>query len=308
MPVININEMTLSSNRTAPSGFVASIDHPPSKIIVSTASTNDPTKGIFFDASRDSFAYRRASIDSEYEDHPNSQYRLRSLKEVSPPASTEENPSVYSDTENSRTVPDEQRVDDDDQSDQQSALLNENARRLMVLGTIRPSKTFYKNLPQADINHLMDYFRRMKTTNQRVTSEELNQELATQHIEYKPKICKLSILFVFKIEFEILNLISVFDSTCVTKVQVAHLEKLIEPYADQIRMQRAELVRIDNPVRFMVKSIDNDQTLTMIPREYNDCLISLVSQSDPSRKSQLLSDLVPEKLIDDVKSNALDIR
>ena len=48
------------------------------------------------------------------------------------------------------------------------SLLNENARRLLILGTIRPSKTFYKDLPEADVEYLMEYFRRMKITNQKM--------------------------------------------------------------------------------------------------------------------------------------------
>lgn len=85
-------------------------------------------------------------------------------------------------------------VDDENEENSntngQSGVLNDNARRLLVLGTIRPSRTFYRNLPEADVNHLMDYFRRMKQTQQRITSDEINEELATKYVEYKPKMCK----------------------------------------------------------------------------------------------------------------------
>ncbi|CAF3114921.1 unnamed protein product, partial [Rotaria sp. Silwood2] len=69
-----------------------------------------------------------------------------------------------------------------------SSLLNEYARRLFILGTIRPSKTFYKDLPEADVEHLMEYFRRMRKTNRTITSEEINQELQNKFVQYKPKI------------------------------------------------------------------------------------------------------------------------
>ena len=36
----------------------------------------------------------------------------------------------------------------------------------------------------------MEYFRRMKNTHQQISSEEINQELSTKFVEYKPKICK----------------------------------------------------------------------------------------------------------------------
>lgn len=78
---------------------------------------------------------------------------------------------------------------------QRNSLLNEYTRRLLILGTIRPSRTFYKDLPEADVEHLMEYFRRMRKTNQKLTSEEINQELKTKFIEYKPKICESTPLF-----------------------------------------------------------------------------------------------------------------
>ena len=101
---------------------------------------------------------------------------------------------------------------------------------------------------------------------------------------------------------------SVFDSACVTKTQVAHVEKLIEPYADQIRTHQAELTRLDNPMRFVIKPMNNDVPLVTIPREYNDCMITLVTQTDPLRKSELVSKLVQDHFLDDVKANSLDIR
>ena len=101
---------------------------------------------------------------------------------------------------------------------------------------------------------------------------------------------------------------SVFDSACVTKTQVTHVEKLIEPYADQIRTQQVELVRLDNPMRFVIKLTNNDVPLVTIPREYNDCMITLVTQTDPLRRSELVSKLVQDRLLDDVKANSLDIR
>ena len=100
----------------------------------------------------------------------------------------------------------------------------------------------------------------------------------------------------------------VFDSAAVTRHQVMHVEKIIEPYADQIRTRQVELTRLENPMRFVLKSVDNDTPLTTIPREFNDCVITLVTQTDPLRKSKFISELVQEKLLDDVKNNSLDIR
>jgi hypothetical protein len=61
-------------------------------------------------------------------------------------------------------------------------------------------------------------------------------------------------------------------------------------------------------MRFVIKSVDNDTPLTTIPREYNDCFITLITRSDPLRKSDLVSELVQDKLLQDVKANSLDIR
>lgn len=105
-----------------------------------------------------------------------------------------------------------------------------------------------------------------------------------------------------------LDLFLVFDSTVVTRNQVTHVEKIIEPYADQIRTHQAELTRLDNPMRFVIKPVDSDTPLATIPREYNDCMITLVTQADRLRKSKLVSELVPEKLLEEVKTNSLDIR
>ncbi|CAF5087605.1 unnamed protein product, partial [Rotaria socialis] len=60
-------------------------------------------------------------------------------------------------------------------------------------------------------------------------------------------------------------------------------------------------------MRFVIRQLDNDKPLTIIPREYNDCFITLVTRSDPLRKSDLVTGLVQEKLLEDVKANSLDI-
>ncbi|CAF5181458.1 unnamed protein product, partial [Rotaria magnacalcarata] len=52
--------------------------------------------------------------------------------------------------------------------EQRNSLLNEYARRLLILGTIRPSKTFYKDLSEDDVEHLMEYFRRMRKSNRKL--------------------------------------------------------------------------------------------------------------------------------------------
>jgi hypothetical protein len=89
---------------------------------------------------------------------------------------------------------------------------------------------------------------------------------------------------------------------------VNNIEKILEPYAEKIRTHQAELIKLDNPFRFIIKSIDNDKPLLTIPREYNDCLLTLVARTDPLRKSNLVTELVSNKLLEDVKANSLDIR
>ncbi len=98
------------------------------------------------------------------------------------------NDSSLSDLENLNNDEDD---DKNPNNERRKSLLNEYARRLLILGTIRPSKTFYKDLPESDVEYLMEYFRRMRITNRKLTSEEINQELKTKFIEYTPKICKL---------------------------------------------------------------------------------------------------------------------
>lgn len=100
----------------------------------------------------------------------------------------------------------------------------------------------------------------------------------------------------------------VFDSTVVNKRQVNQIEQLLEPYAERIRNHQAELIRLDNPFHFLIKSTDNDSTLISIPRDYNDCLLTLINRSDPLRNSELIIGLISEKLVEDVKSNSMDIR
>ncbi|UJR13486.1 hypothetical protein I4U23_000500 [Adineta vaga] len=169
------------------------------------------------------------------------------------------------------------------------SFLNENTRRLFRLGTIRPSKTFYKDLPEADVDELMEYFRRIRHKNQQMTSEEFNQEYQTQFKGYKPKIF--------------------FDSTRVTKVQIKIVENLVEQYVDQIRTHRAELIKVDNPMRFIIKGMnsENNTPLITIPREYNDCLLTLITRSDSLRQSNLISDLIQDQFYEDMKANSLDI-
>jgi hypothetical protein len=83
---------------------------------------------------------------------------------------------------------------------------------------------------------------------------------------------------------------------------------MIEQYADKIRAHKAEFVKLENPMRFVIKSVDTDTPLTTIPREYNDCFITLVTRSDPLRKSDLVAELAQDKFLEDVKANSLDIR
>jgi len=83
---------------------------------------------------------------------------------------------------------------------------------------------------------------------------------------------------------------------------------MIEQYADQIRTHQAEFAKLENPMRFVIKSTDKDTPLTTIPREFNDCFITLVTKSDALRRSDLVTDLVHDRFLEDVKANSLDIR
>ena len=123
---------------------------------------------------------RRTSIQS-------SQYLLNSLNNDNQILQIDKYPTSIIVDNNDSSLSDIENIN----RERRSSLLNENTRRLLVLGTIRPSKTFYKDLPKDDADHLMEYFHRMRNTNQKMTSEEINQEFETKFTEYKPKICKL---------------------------------------------------------------------------------------------------------------------
>ena len=83
--------------------------------------------------------------------------------------------------------------DDEELGSKRPNFLSEHARRLLILGTIRPSKSFYKDLSEVDVEYLMEYFRRMRKTNRKITSEQINEDLQSKFKEYKPKICKLKL-------------------------------------------------------------------------------------------------------------------
>jgi len=129
-----------------------------------------------------SLEYRRNSFNNN--NQMETEYRSNQLKINPTPLG---NNSSLSDLENLN----DDDEDDDENHERRKTLLNEYGRRLLVLGTIRPSKTFYKDLPESDVEYLMGYFRQMRNTNRKLTSEEINQELKTKLIEYQPKICKL---------------------------------------------------------------------------------------------------------------------
>ncbi|CAF4574468.1 unnamed protein product [Rotaria sp. Silwood1] len=278
VPVINLNDMSQNQPRI-PSSSSNVNDNRHSR----TVNTNERTKPTVVDSTIQSYQYRRNSFNSDNDDQIEHEHKSKQIKKYPTPITAEENTSSPSDFD----YADDYGIDDNSKRERRPSLLNENARRLLILGTIRPSKTFYKNLSDADADHLMEYFRRMKNTHQRMTSDEIHQELTTKFVEYKPKIF--------------------FDSASVTKGQVTNIEKIIEEYADKIRTHKAELVKLENPMRFVIRQIDNDKPLTTIPREYNDCFITLVTRSDPLRKSDLVNELVHNKLLEDVKANSLDI-
>ncbi|CAF1603823.1 unnamed protein product [Rotaria magnacalcarata] len=281
VPVINLNNMAQNQSRI-PSSSVNGNDNRQNR----TVHTNDGTKSTLVDGTMKLSQYYRNSIDSEDDTQIENNNQSKQIKKYPTPVSADENTTSESDVDQGDDDNDDNN-NDDSKHERRSSLLNENARRLLILGTIRPSKTFYKNLSDADADHLMEYFRKMKTSHQRLTSEEIHQELSTKFVEYKPKIF--------------------FDSASVTKHQVTDIEKIVEQYADKIRTQKAEFARLDNPMRFVIRQLDNDKPLTIIPREYNDCFITLVTRSDPLRKSDLVTGLVQENLLEDVKANSLDI-
>lgn len=102
----------------------------------------------------------------------------------------------------------------------------------------------------------------------------------------------------------IVAIILVFDSSIVTKHQV----KSIEKYVEQIRCDDAEIVKYENPLRFVVENKTTHSVVTTIPHEFNDCLLTLISHSDPLRKSELIEKFVSVELLRDIKDNSLDIR
>jgi hypothetical protein len=106
--------------------------------------------------------------------------------EPSPPLSNDDDDD--DDDDDQRT--DDEHTDDEPNCERRASLLDESTRRLLVLGTIRPSKTFYKDLSDGDIEHLMEYFHRIRVNNRTMTSDQINHELASRLTEYKPKICK----------------------------------------------------------------------------------------------------------------------
>lgn len=82
----------------------------------------------------------------------------------------------------------------------------------------------------------------------------------------------------------------------------------MEPYAGPIRDEKAELAKLENPLRFVIREKGTDAVLKAVPHDFNDCLLTLISHSDPLRKSELIAGLVSQQLLQDVKENALDIR
>jgi hypothetical protein len=188
MPVINLNNAGKSGARS-----LSNVTHVNDHRQTRTVNTYGRTKSTLVDPTTEPYRYRGYSLTSNNDDQIEYEQKLKQIKKDPSAISAGENSSSASDLDN--TYDDE--YGDNLKIERRPSLLNDGARRLLMLGTIRPSKTFYKNLPQADADHLMEYFRRMKTTNQRVTSEEINEELATKIVEYKPKICKFGNIQIF---------------------------------------------------------------------------------------------------------------
>ena len=185
MPVINLNQTNQNEIRTK-----SNIYNVNDQRRNQTNNSYGRTKSALVDSSTQSFQYPRNSLTSDNDDQIEHEHRSKQTKTDTTPRNAGEYNSSPSELDNTNDEGDENE-NESSQRKRRPSLLNDNTRRLLVLGTIRPSKTFYKNLPQADVDHLMDYFRRMKNTQQRINSEDINQELANKYVEYKPKICKL---------------------------------------------------------------------------------------------------------------------
>ena len=179
MPVINLNDMAQNQPRST-SSYGSVNDNRQSRII----HNYEQSKSKLLDTSRQLDQQLQNSLYSDNDDQIENNYRSKQIKKYPTPVSADENTSSTSDLD---------YIDNNNlKNENRASLLNDNARRLLILGTIRPSKTFYKNLSESDVEHLMKYFRRMKTTHRRMTSEEIHEELTTQFVEYKPKICEFS--------------------------------------------------------------------------------------------------------------------
>ncbi len=185
MPVINLNQTNQNETR-----IKLHTIHINDSRRTGTNNIYGQTKSALVDSSIQSFQHHQNLFNSDNDELIEYEYKLKQLKKYPTPTSAGEHTSSASDLD--KTNDDEEN--ENLKNEHQSGLLNDNARRLLVLGTIRPSRSFYKNLPEADVNHLMEYFRRMKHT-QRLTSEEINEELAAKYVQYKPKMCKFSKLF-----------------------------------------------------------------------------------------------------------------
>lgn len=128
---------------------------------------------------------RRGSLRDDTAETVKTEYKLSEMKRYTTPRQSDGENSSLSDLEYVQNV-----ENNDEKDDQRTSRLNETARRLLVLGTIRPSRTFYKDLPEGDVEYLMEYFRRMREKQRTMTSDEINAELTKKYVEYKPKVCE----------------------------------------------------------------------------------------------------------------------
>ena len=204
MPIINLNEMSRNGVRRLANLAATKVNQQnvrPTQL----AFADERSKSTWTNEPLLSRAYRRNSLSSIPDETFRRAYQTTTQAAFSTTANDRQNNSFMSDMDHEidDCNDDDNKNDDEDDDDgnkrtvdqkRRSSLLDDSARRLLRLGTIRPSKTFYKNLPEADVDHLMNYFRRLKSSNQAVSSEELNDELATTNVGYKPKICEFVVL------------------------------------------------------------------------------------------------------------------
>jgi hypothetical protein len=183
MSIININDMSKSEHRTMPNR-IASPSHQQAAVrLTRPVQSCETNKTILTNCVQDSSSNEPNRYTSDRHESVEHNHGTKLTRKYSSSSCSD------NDNDSAKSEHDHRIAQSNDDEHERSSSLNDHARRLLLLGTIRPSKTFYKHMSDADAGHLMDYFRQMKANNQRVTSDEINEELGKQTVEYKSKIC-----------------------------------------------------------------------------------------------------------------------